>query len=112
MLNIPEPVDDDLPRRLETPRNQQRPYPFKFSTSQELGGRGCCFKVWVVFAILVYSAIFPIAYFYADDLLQIPTKDLIYSTYMYLLLFNGLVLFIGGYTLVGCIAYPYSNNAL
>ena len=51
-------------------------------------------------------------YFYGDDLLDIPTKDLIYSTYMYVLLFNGLVLFIGGYALVGCIAYPYSNYAL
>ena len=61
---------------------------------------------------MVYIAIFPIMYFYGDDLLDIPTKDLIYSTYMYVLLFNGLVLFIGGYALVGCIAYPYSNYAL
>ena len=25
--------EEDLPRRLQTPRNLQRPYPFKFSTS-------------------------------------------------------------------------------
>ena len=51
-------------------------------------------------------------YFFGDNLFGIPTEDTIYSSYMYLLLFNGLVLFIGGYTLVGCIAYPYSNYTL
>ena len=49
---------------------------------------------------------------YGDELFDIPTEDLLYSTYGYLLLFNALVLLIGGYMLVGCIAYPYSNFAL
>ena len=35
-----------------------------------------------------------------------------YSTYIYILLFNGLVLGIGGYSIVGCVAYPYSKQFL
>ena len=95
-----------------TPRNYQRPYPFKFSTSQALGGTGCCCKFWMVVAILVYSTIFPLAYFYGPEITDISEDETYYSLYTYLLLFNFLVLFIGGYALVGCIAYPYSNYAL
>ena len=103
---------DELPRRLATPRNFKRPYPFKFSTSQELGGTGCCCKLFTIIAILLYSSIFPIIYFYGYEVVDIPQDDSYYTLYMYLLLFNGLILFIGGYALVGCIAYPYSNYAL
>ena len=103
--------DIDLPRRLETPRDQQRPYPFKFSTSQELGGTGCCFKLWLVIFILLYASLFPLAYLYSEYI-DVDQNDVLYSTYLYVLLFNGLVLGIGGYSIVGCVAYPYSKQFL
>ena len=100
-----------MPKRLETLKNPTRPYLFKFSTSQELGGTGCCFKTWIILLLLVVSALFPLAYFY-HSYIEIPQDQLIYATYLYVLLFNGIILFVGGYALVGCIAYPYSNSIL
>ena len=106
-----EATQSQYPKRLETLKSAPRPYPFKFSTSQELGGSGCCFKLGIVLFVIIYSAIFPLAYFY-HSYINMSQDQLIYATYLYVLLFNGLILFIGGYALVGCIAYPYSNSVL
>ena len=108
----PEEEGTELLRRMKTPNNLERPFPFQFSTTQELGGSGCCTTIWVLLAILIYSSFFPVMYFYGDEVMGVPAKDTLYSTYMYILLINGLAIFIGGYTIVGCIAYPYSNYTL
>ena len=62
-------------------------------------------------AILIYCAIFPVLYFIGPDYIPWLSKtDISYGAIMYYLVFNTLFLIGIGYCVVGCVAYPYSNN--
>ena len=86
------------------------PIAFTFSTSQELGGTGCCKKFLIFGSIFIYCAIFPILYFIGPESGLFSKTDISYAAIMYYLVFNTLIIIGICYFVVGCVSYPYSNT--
>ena len=61
-------------------------------------------------AILAYCAIFPLLYFVGPDLNLYTKSEITYSSIMYIVVFNTLMIIGVGYAVVGCVSYPYSND--
>jgi hypothetical protein len=86
------------------------PYKFEFSNTKVLAGSAVCATFAVILLTIFFLGLGP-ALSYETDVT--PNKFLDkYSSYgwvTYLLVFNGLLLLLGGKALVSIIAYPYSN---
>lgn len=66
-------------------------------------------RFWLLIIVLIYCAVFPVLFCLNDRLFPNFTMP-IYGLVMYALVFNGLVIALGGKYLISTITYPYSNR--